>query len=59
MDKVIHLRLEEKLWRKLENLALLSRRKQTDVMRILIEDANLNDVTRILSQKEEPACRPG
>ena len=59
MDKVIHLRLEEKLWRKLENLALLSRRKQTDVMRILIEDANLNDVTRILTQEQEPACRPG
>ena len=57
MDKVIHLRLEEKLWRKLENLALLSRRKQSDVMRILIEDANLNDVTRILSQEEETACR--
>ena len=52
---VIHLRLEEKLWQKLENLALLSRRKQTDVMRILIEDANLNDVTRILTQEKAPA----
>ena len=54
MDKIIHLRLEEKLWRKLENLALLSRRKQSDVMRILIEDANLNDVTRILTQEKQP-----
>lgn len=38
-DTIIHLRLEEKLWRKLKNLARLSRRKQSDVIRFLIDEA--------------------
>jgi len=54
MDKIIHLRLEEKLWRKVENLALLSRRKQSDVIRLLIEDATLEQMG-VRQPQEKPA----
>ena len=40
-DKILHIRLNERHAQKLENLALLSRRKETDVIRMLIEDATV------------------
>ena len=47
-------RLNGKQARKLGQLALLSRRTKQSVLRILIEDANLNDVTRMLTEAERP-----
>ena len=44
-------RLNGKQARKLEQLALLSRRTKQNVLRLLIENANLNDVTRILTEE--------
>lgn len=45
-------RLNGKQARKLEQLALLSRRTKQNVLRILIELATLDDVTRILRERE-------
>ena len=38
-DKILHIRLDEKLDQKLERLARLSRRKKNGVIRLLIDDA--------------------
>ena len=38
-DKILHIRLEERLDQKLEKLARLSRRKKAAVIRLLIDDA--------------------
>lgn len=46
-------RLNGKQARKLEQLALLSRRTKQNVLRLLIENATLHDVTRILTEKQE------
>ena len=45
-------RLNGKQAQKLEQLALLSRRTKQGIVRILIEFATLNDVTRILREQE-------
>lgn len=47
-------RLNGKQARKLEQLAVLSRRTKQNVLRLLIENATLDDVTRIL-REQEPA----
>lgn len=51
-DKIVHLRLDEKRWRKLENGALLSRRTQQACLRILIDDMTLGQLG-LRQQKEE------
>lgn len=43
-QKILHVRLEDKLARKLEHLARLSRRKESDVIRLLIDDATLEQL---------------
>ena len=47
-------RLNGKQARKLGHLALLSRRTKQNVIRILIENATLRDVTEML-EEQEPA----
>lgn len=54
-DKILHVRLVPKLARKLENLALLSRRKENDVIRILIEDARLEQLGVRQPEEQDPA----
>jgi len=53
--KIIRLRLNKGLARKLEDLASLSRRKETEIVRLLIEDATLDQLGVRQSEKEEPA----
>lgn len=55
-DKILHCRLAPKLARKLEKLALLSRRRENEVIRLLIEDATLEQLG--VRQPEEPTCEP-
>ena len=50
--KTFSVRLTDKQDRKLEQLALLSCRTKQSVLRILIEQANLRDVTRIRIEGE-------
>ena len=52
-DKIVHLRLNPKLARKLESYACLSRRKENDVIRIALEDLTLDQLG--VRQPEEPA----
>jgi len=54
--KIIRLRLNPRLAQKLENLALLSRRPETDVVRLLIEDATIEQLgVREKRMVKEPA----
>ena len=46
--KTFSVRLTDKQDRKLEQLALLSCRTKQSVLRVLIEHANLRDVTRVM-----------
>lgn len=54
-DKIVHLRLDEKRWRKLENAALLSRRTQQACLRILIDDMALEQLGVRQPKEQEPA----
>ena len=53
-QKILHVRLEKRLAEKLENLALLSRRKETDVIRLLIDDATLEQMGVRQPKEQEP-----
>jgi len=52
--KLIRARLRKELAQKLENLALLSRRKENEVIRLLIEDATLEQLG-VRQPQEKPA----
>lgn len=54
-DKIVHLRLDEKRWRKLDNAALLSRRTQQACLRILIDDMTVAQLGVRQPEEEKPA----
>ena len=53
--KRVWLHLNERHARKLESLAILSRRKETDVLRLLIEDATIEQLGVRENESKEPA----
>ena len=53
--KIVKFRINEKLRRKVEKGALLSRRKEADVMRIWIEDGTLAQLGLREPENEKPA----